>query len=614
MSRTPERLLFLLASFPLSCSARTGAVMPPPSASAASAKGGTPAEESAAERDARMQWFRDAHFGMFIHWGLYSQLAGEWRDQTVMGGAEWIQNYLSIPSSQYSPLAKSFNPQRFDADEWLALMSRAGVRYIAVTTKHHDGFCLWPTRQNTDWNIAMTPFGRDPIRELAQACERHGVRMGMYHSVLDWRHPDWPVRPAYNDYAQSAPDKERFRAYLHGQLKELLTGYGPVSLLWFDGTWDRDAWTSQDGKQLEDYARSLQPGIVINNRSGYLPPQKQLGFEVANSYGYVFAGDYISPEGEVPPTGLPGIDWETCQTMQLPNNWGYNRLVGFRSFPDLLRQLVDVTSKGGNMLLNIGPDADGKILPQARRCLEKFGDWMSVNSESIHGTRASPFAYLPFDGRCTQKAEGARTRLYLHVWQWPTDQRLRVPATNRVARAYLLSDPQRTGLQATSSARGIELTLPKAAPDAVDSVVVVEIEGQAQVLPALQEWSLGKSVEVSSQWPGREKELNPQHITDGKLDTLFAAEETTRTAWARMDLGAERAIEEVLLSDAPYGRTQEFVLEARVGQEWVRVVGGSKIGKEWRAHFEPVTAREWRWSIVLASDTPVMAEWRMWGR
>lgn len=434
--------------------------------------------ETAEAHAARMQWFRDAHFGMFIHWGLYSQLAGEWRDKTVTGGAEWIQNYLAIPTSQYSPLAKTFNPVKFDADAWTRLMARAGVKYIAITTKHHDGFCLWPTKQNDDWNISVTPFKRDPLKELAQACADHNIRFGIYHSVLDWHHPDWPARPAYNDYATAPPQKERFKAYLYAQLKELFTSYGPMGIVWFDGTWDRTAWTSQDGKELEDYTRSLQPSVILDNRSGYLPPQREFDFKVENAYGYVFAGDYISPEGEVPPTGLPGIDWETCQTMQLPNNWGYNRLVGFRPFVDLLRQLVDVTSKGGNLLLNIGPDADGEILPQARRCLEKFGDWMALNAEAIHGTTASPFAKLPFDGRCTQKPG----LLYLHLFTWPQDNKLTVPVLNKVRRAWLLSDAQHPQLKTERDAAGIQVSLPETAPDPVVSVVVVEIEGKPQVV------------------------------------------------------------------------------------------------------------------------------------
>lgn len=426
--------------------------------------------------ESKMQWFREAHFGIFIHWGLYSELAGEWKEKNVMGGAEWIQNYLGIPSSEYSKLAKTFNPTQFNADEWIKLIGRAGAKYIAVTTKHHDGFCMWPTRQNKDWNIAITPFKRDPMKDLSRACAKHGVRFGIYHSVLDWHHPDWPNRPAYNDYAKTQPVKSQFKSYLYSELKELFTNYGPIALVWYDGTWDREAWTSEDGKELEDYTRSLKSSVIINNRSGYLPPQRKLDFKVENEYGYVFAGDYISPEGEVPPTGLPGIDWETCQTMQLPNNWGYNRLVGFRPFADLLRQLVDVTSKGGNLLLNIGPDADGRILPQARRCLEKFGDWMAINEEAIHGTLASPFERISFDGRCTQKPG----KLYLHVFAWPKEHKLVVPFSNQVKKAYLLADRSRSALAVSKTADGAEIALPTVAPDPIDSVVVVEIDGRPE--------------------------------------------------------------------------------------------------------------------------------------
>jgi alpha-L-fucosidase len=565
--------------------------------------------ETAAAHDARMQWFRDAHFGMFIHWGLYSVPAGEWRDKTVTGGAEWIQNYLSIPSSQYSTLTNQFNPVKFNADDWAKLMERAGVKYIAITTKHHDGFCLWPTKQNTDWNIGVTPFHRDPLRELSAACTAHNVRFGIYHSVLDWHHPDWPSRPAYNDYAQTPPDKAKFKQYLYAELKELFTGYGPIGIVWFDGTWDRKNWTSEDGKELEDYTRSLQPSVILDNRSGWLPPQKQLGFEVKNDYGYTFAGDYISPEGEVPPTGLPGIDWETCQTMQLPNNWGYNRLVGFRPFKDLLQQLVDVTSKGGNMLLNIGPDADGQILPQARRCLEKFGDWMDLNAESIHGTRASPFAQLPFDGRCTQKP-GV---LYLHVFNWPKNGKLVVPATNQVKRAWLLAAPRYEELTTKATARGIEIAVPAAAPDAVDSVVAVEIEGAPQVLPPPKNLSLGKPVEVSSVWPGREEHLNPAHITDGKLDTIWAAEEKARAATVTVDLGGEHEVASAMISEAPYNRAEQFDLSAKVGGEWKMISSGTTISHELRLNFEPVTARYFRLNITKASDTPVVAEFQLFG-
>ena len=183
-------------------------------------------QETTAERDARMQWFRDAKLGMFIHWGLYSQLAGEWEDKTVTGGAEWIQKYLEIPSSQYSTLVKTWNPTNYSAREWVRLMKAAGVKYVCITTKHHDGFCLWPTTMNDDWNVSLTAGGRDLLKPLADACRADGLQFCIYHSVLDWHHPDWPARPGFNDYAKAKPDKARFKHYLYGQLKELFTNYG----------------------------------------------------------------------------------------------------------------------------------------------------------------------------------------------------------------------------------------------------------------------------------------------------------------------------------------------------------------------------------------------------
>jgi len=565
-------------------------------------------QETESEHDQRMQWFREARFGMFIHWGLYSQLAGEWQDRTVSGGAEWIQLSLGIPSSEYSSLAKTWNPTAYEAREWVRLMKAAGVRYICITSKHHDGFCLWPTALNDNWNVSVTPHGKDLLAPLADACREEGIKFCLYHSVLDWHHPDWPSRPAINDSASGTPDKERFKKdYLFPQLKELLSNYGEIGMLWLDGTWD-EAWTSADGRELEAYIRTLQPSLVLNNRSGYIPPQPEYDFHIGNTYSYISAGDYISPEGEVPPTGLPGLDWETCQTMQLPNNWGYNRLVGFRSFGDLLRQLVDVSSKGGNLLLNVGPDAGGEILPQAAACLEKFATWMAVNADSIHGTSASPFERLPFDGRCTQKP-GV---LYLHVFSWPKDGRLVVPVRNTVKRAYLLAEPRENGLDVETSDQGVVLTLPKRAPDPLVSVVVVEIEGEPEVVPPPPNLAGGKPVEVSSAWPGR-PHLTGENITDGDPGSMWAAEETARTAWVKLDLQEECVVSGALLSDAPYGRTQAFTLEARVGGEWRQLARGATIGSQRLLTFPPVTARVFRLTLDKTSDTPTLADFQLFG-
>jgi alpha-L-fucosidase len=569
-------------------------------------------QDSPALKAERMKWFDEARFGMFIHWGLYSQLGGEWKEKHVTGGAEWIQKYLEIPSSEYMPLAKSFVAPQFDADAWVKSIADAGVKYICVTTKHHDGFCLWPTKLNQDWNISVTPFGRDgrdPLKELSEACKRHGVTFCIYHSILDWRHPDWPARPPFNDYAKTAPDKERFRAYLHGQLKELFTNYGPIGMIWLDGSWDRQHWTSEDGKQLEDYIRSLQPSVIINNRSGHLPPQPKFDFHIENAYSYVFAGDYISPEGEVPATGLPGIHWETCQTMQLPNNWGYSRIVGFRTYADLLRQFIDVASKGGNLLLNIGPTGEGAIPPQALGCLGKFGAWMKVNSQAIYGTTSSPFAQLPFDGRCTRKGQ----TLYIHIFKWPENGSITLPATNTVKRAYLLADPGKP-LSFHATAHGIEITVPETAPDPVATVVAVEIEGEPKPLPAPRLISKGIRPEVSSFWPGREAELDASFITDGAPNTMWAAEEQARSASVTIALEAEHPICGIVLSDAPYGRTREFDVEAKTADGWRKIASGTTIGGGLRLPVENVRANALRLHIRKATDTPTLADFQILAR
>lgn len=565
-----------------------------------------PYQDSAGKKAERMLWFDEARLGMFIHWGLYSQLGGEWREKHVTGGAEWIQKYLEIPSSQYRPLAKTFTATGFDADAWIKAIAAAGVKYICVTTKHHDGFCMWPTKLNDDWNISLTPFNRDPLKELSEACKRHGVIFCIYHSILDWHHPDWPGRPNFNDHATGKPDKERFRNYLYGQLKELFTNYGEIGMIWLDGSWDRQHWTSEDGKQLEDFIRTLQPSVVINNRSGYLPPQPKFDFHIENTYSYVFAGDYISPEGEVPATGLPGIHWETCQTMQLPNNWGYSRITGFRTYTDLLRQFIDVASKGGNLLLNIGPTGEGFIPPQALGCLEKFGAWMKVNAGSIHGTTASPFPHLPFDGRCTRKG----STLYLHVFKWPENGSIRLPAANTVKRAWLLDDPERS-LSVRATAVGTEIKLPEHAPDPVASVIAVEIEGEPEPVAAPKLVSKGIRPKVSSFWPGREEQLDAGFITDGNPNSMWAAEETARSATVTIEFASELEITEVLLSDAPYNRTEAFDIEAQSNGTWKKVATGTNIGPNMRLPLEGVKARALRLNIRRTSDTPTLAEFQI---
>jgi alpha-L-fucosidase len=371
--------------------------------------------ETPDQHDARMKWFREARFGMFIHWGLYAQAAGQWEGKNTPNAGEWIMNDLKIPDSQYAKLVPQFNPVKFDAQQWVALAKNAGMKYIVITSKHHEGFAMYPSAL-TDWCIKSTPFQRDPLKELADACQEAGIKLCFYHSIMDWHHPDYLPRKPWNDLASPNPDFDRYVAYMKGQLKELLTGYGPIGILWFDGQWE-DTWTYDRGVDLYNYVRGLQPDIIVNNRVGHDPPG-----------GKPRPGDYGTPEQFIPAAGYgPGVDWETCMTMN--DTWGFKKEdQDWKSAETLIRNLIDIASKGGNYLLNVGPTAEGEIPRASVERLQAIGQWMRVNGEGIYGTTASPFnRQLPW-GRCTSKVNRDGTsKLYFHVFKWPADGVLKVP-------------------------------------------------------------------------------------------------------------------------------------------------------------------------------------------
>jgi len=428
--------------------------------------------ESAAERDQRMAWFRYARFGLFIHWGVYAVPAGEWDGKTNYG--EWFLEETKMPVSQYEKYASQFNPVKFDAKEWVRLAKDAGMKYIVITSKHHDGFAIYPADQ-TDWCIKSTPFRRDPLKELADACREAGMRLCFYHSIMDWHHPDWGTRRAWNDKATGTPDMDRYVAYMKAQLKELITRYGPLGILWFDGEWEKP-WTRERGLDLYNYVRSLQPDIIINNRVG-----KGRAGMAGMDQGTEGVGDYGTPEQEIPATGFgPGVDWESCMTMN--NHWGYNKHDrNWKSSTTLIRNLIDCASKGGNYLLNVGPTAEG-VFPDA--CVERLQDiskWMKVNSEAIYGTQASPFEGLAW-GRCTQKRLSAvQTRLYFSVYDWPTNRQLVIPGlANKPLRAYLLDGNAPLAVQAGDNY--VSIALRDAAPDKTASVVALDIEGAPRII------------------------------------------------------------------------------------------------------------------------------------
>ncbi len=334
----------------------------------------------------RTQWWREARFGLFIHWGIYAVPAGEYNGKEVPGGGgEWIMNNAHIPVAEYEKFAGQFNPTKFDARAWVKVAKDAGMKYIVITSKHHDGFCMFDTKL-TDYNVvAATPWHHDPMKDLAEACRAEGIKLCFYYSILDWHNPD------------QQKDFPKYVEYMKGQLKELLTQYGPIGILWFDGQWIGQ-WTPEQGRDLYKYVRSLQPDIIINNRVG-----KGGGAD----------GDYDTPEQSIPAGPPKGRLWETCMTMN--DTWGYKKSDShWKSPTDLTRKLIDIASKGGNFLLNVGPTAEGTIPPESVERLQAVGKWLKTNGDAIYGTTAGPWKKTPFDGRATVKGN----TLYLQVFNW----------------------------------------------------------------------------------------------------------------------------------------------------------------------------------------------------
>jgi alpha-L-fucosidase len=425
--------------------------------------------ETPAERDARMAWWREARFGMFIHWGLYAVPAGEYKGQRSKEIGEWIMSWANIPRAEYEPFATRFNPVKFDAAQWVATAKAAGMKYIVITSKHHDGFAIYDSAVSDYDIVDRTPYKKDPVAALAAETKKAGLKFCFYYSIMDWHHPSQYVdapgkdKTAGNDKTKMLPNqKPVYIAYMKGQLKELVTKYDPA-VLWFDGEWV-DWWTEEDGQDLYSYVRGLKPSIIINNRVG----KGRKGMEGLNQTDREYSGDFGTPEQQIPANGMPGVDWESCMTLN--DTWGFKSYdTNWKSTETLVRNLIDIASKGGNYLLNVGPTAEGEIPAASVERLSGMGRWMAANGESIYGTSASPFsAQLPF-GRATRKAG----KLYLHVFDWPKDGKLSVPAWGTTPKkAWLLAT--KADVPVSNASGGVTLSLPGQAVDPIATVIAVE--------------------------------------------------------------------------------------------------------------------------------------------
>ncbi|MCK9641458.1 MAG: alpha-L-fucosidase [Prolixibacteraceae bacterium] len=445
-------------------------------------------QESKDARDKRMQWWREARFGMFIHWGPYAVWGGVYHgNEQKRGGAEWIMNRCKIPVAEYQQVASTFNPVKYDPESWVLLTKEAGMKYIVITAKHHDGFAMFKSNASK-FNIAdFTPYKKDVLEALAKACKKHNMKLGFYYSqAQDWNNPGGAVARKVAKEGWVNPDSARIDAFTAAnkghwdpaqltstmdeyidrvaipQVKELMTNYGEVAVLWWDTPTNM---TDENALKLQALLK-LQPNIITNDR-----------LKRPN-----FPGDTGTPEQKIPGANeLDGRDWETCMTMN--GTWGFRTNDDKWKSPEtLIRNLCDIASKGGNYLLNVGPDPLGQIPQPSIERLKAVGAWMKINGEAIYATKASPIGTLPW-GRCTQKVFHGNTILYLSVFDWPIDGKLVVPGlTQSAISARILADG--IELKSITTPTGMILHVPEKAPDAVASVIRVTLKGilaQAEV-------------------------------------------------------------------------------------------------------------------------------------
>ena len=414
------------------------------------------APDAAAQQ--RLAWWSEARFGMFIHWGLYSQDGCFYKGTN--GGSEHMMLHLKIPLADYARIADDFNPADFNADEWVRIAKDAGMKYMVLTSKHHDGFAMYASETN-DYNIVeRTPWHRDPVRELAEACRKAGLKFGVYYSLgRDWADPDVPTRDGYRSNTWDYPDESKkvfaryFERKVKPQITELLTHYGPIAVLWFDTP---EQISAAESHELVALIHRLQPDCIINSRVGH------------------GLGDYGVSEQKIP-GGADAKPWETCMTLN--GHWGYFKGdEKWKPAPTVIHNLVDIISKGGNYLLNVGPTGKGVIPAGAVADLSAVGAWMHVNGEAIYGTKAGPLKTVPSWGRVTQKGDN----IYLHVFDWPKDGKLVVPeigTTQAVVTAHLLADKSgaRLNLKQDAAAGTVVIDVPAQPLDPVDTVVVLQL-------------------------------------------------------------------------------------------------------------------------------------------
>jgi alpha-L-fucosidase len=524
---------------------------------------------------AALQRWQDMRFGMFIHWGPVSLTGYE------IGWSRGAQT----PIAEYDNLYKRFNPTKFNADQWVAVAKAAGMKYIVLTTKHHDGFCLFDTRQ-TDYNVMHSPFGRDVVKELAAACRRGGLAFGTYYSVCDWHHPDFPRTSPGGKVMREKSDIAAYRRYLRAQVTELIQNYGPLLTMWFDVPQEFDR---TEGAENVRICRTLQPSILVNNRAGG------------------GCGDYSTPEQRV-----GGFDmerpWETCMT--ICHQWSWRPEDKMKTLPQCLQTLVRTVAGDGNLLFNVGPTAAGEIEARQVARLQEMGAWLQRYGASIYGTRGGPFKPAK---HVVSTRQG--NTVYVHILAWPEDT-LKLPALP----AKILQTRVLTGGKAAvqQTAEGVEVSIAKPDRQEIDTIVALTLDRPALELAPIKVAGIGEP--LTEHRPARASNVfqKNQHYgadkaVDGEEETRWATDAATGPCWLEVDLGRPMTFDRALLDECvEYGvRVKAFELQCQEGNDWRTFYRGQGMGPNRDVRFTPVTARIVRLNITEGRGGPTIREFQL---
>lgn len=533
--------------------------------------------ETEEQKGERMDWFNKARFGQFIHWGAYSKLGGVYNGRNYRP-AEWIMNSAKISKDDYIKKATSlFNPEDYDPKEWVAMMKEAGQKYFVITTKHHDGFSMYNTNVNgfkTYDIVNSSTYGEDPLKKLAKESKKQGIKFGIYYSILDW------VNENALGSEEDSLKKELYLTQMKEQLRELIENYDP-DILWFDGNWYKWLEEKEISEGLYKYLRTIKPDLIINNRLG-------------NG-----VGDFITAEQYIPGSSS-SKPWETAMTMN--GTWGYaTHDHNWKSTKTIISHLVEVASKGGNFLLNVGPTGEGKIPEPSVERLREVGKWLDVNGESIYGTKGN-ILIEDSDWGYSTTTEG---KVYLHIINWPTSKELEIPMPkNHINNIYLLNKSD-SSLQYHIKDGKIIIALPEHAPDPYDSVIAIAVDGEPKPLE-YENLALNKQVTASSTW-NNEKNYQPEKLVDGNHSTRWSASGNEKDNWVEIDFGKVTTFNKVNIREfiMPDSRVEQFSLQYWDGEQWIDIHKGTKVGGNKSIEFPNVKGSKVRLNMTAKNDEAI---------